>query len=1002
MKKVVVAINIISLLLATGFDTEDGAPIRQGVHIEWYRTIAPGHQGEAIFVWSDTRYGMRNIFAHKINQDGEMVWGETGAVITDLPGRQEDPVAITDGNGGAFIAWVDYRFDAQGDIFIQHVDTNGDILLDPSGIALAQVEGKQITINMCTDSLGGVFVTWQDKRGDVDDDIYGTHVSANHDIISPGTGVPIVVEGGNQNAKSIEYAGNNEAFIAWADFRQGANADIYGQRLDVDMGNIFEENGFQIAGTDDQELKPRATYVNNSISLVAWKQGDENSKVIYQFVDASGLMFSDPKSISDNTALQTGPRVKRSSIGEVFVNWKDLRDDPIDGDQYFQKIDVNGERQWGDGIRVDPVEDVDFSVRFSAGNDGDLNVVWERGTFPEIDIMFQNINSDGNYSLDAPIAISNAPGYQFSPILSGNSDVGLYAVYGDQSSGSIDLKVQYLSTDYQPVWSDFGLTAMIGLDGDVNYTSPFRIADQDLYFIWEDNRATKKLFGTQITNTEIQYDGGRQITFGDNSSSETDFSTPIVARTDAGIYTATFDGSSSPKFIRINKLDEQLNNVWDSSGVALSAVFDMRSALLVEIGNSIGCFWSESRGFNYDIYYQKLDENGNITLDSEGVELVDSNGDDYIMAVVPTPDEKYMIFWMEDAWPAASLMYSKIDAEGNTEIGWNPNGNSLSNSSYDSRYLQVKPIGDETGLLAVWMQDGNFSDIYAQAIDWDGNIQWVSGGVTISDAENDQGNIDFNFNDAGTRSLLVWEDYRNGSDFEIFGQVLDLGSGTTISEPIQFSMDTTDQYNPSVTFIQDNEFLIIWEDERGYYNDDPLLINGVDLYGSGYVIGQGMTTEINGVSVCIAYHRQQNVNVTHHGGSEYFLDWIDYRSSGKEDLANYYGRTLMKAELLSSGTSCYECDLPKQFSLKTAYPNPFNGKVNFDFQMAAKEPVEFRIYDLNGRIVTDRLILPGFGGNYRIIWDGKHNDGAMASSGIYLYEFKTTYTIQKGKITYLK
>ena len=213
MKKVFVAINLISHISATGFDTEDGAPIRQGVHIEWYRTIVPGYQGEAIFVWSDTRYGMRNIFAHKINQDGEMVWGETGAVITDLPGRQEDPVAITDGNGGAFIAWVDYRFDAQGDIFIQHVDTNGDILLDPNGVALAQVEGKQIMINMCTDSLGGVFVTWQDKRGGIDDDIYGTHVAANHDIISQGTGVPIVVEGGNQNAKSIEYAGNNEALL---------------------------------------------------------------------------------------------------------------------------------------------------------------------------------------------------------------------------------------------------------------------------------------------------------------------------------------------------------------------------------------------------------------------------------------------------------------------------------------------------------------------------------------------------------------------------------------------------------------------------------------------------------------------------------------------------------------------------------------------------------------------------------------------------------------------
>ena len=60
----------------------------------------------------DTRFGMRNIFAHKIDQDGNLLWGSNGSVVTNLPGRQEDPVAITDGSGGAF-AWVDYRFDAQ-------------------------------------------------------------------------------------------------------------------------------------------------------------------------------------------------------------------------------------------------------------------------------------------------------------------------------------------------------------------------------------------------------------------------------------------------------------------------------------------------------------------------------------------------------------------------------------------------------------------------------------------------------------------------------------------------------------------------------------------------------------------------------------------------------------------------------------------------------------------------------------------------------------------------
>ena len=1001
MKKILMANLIISALFGSGFDSEDGAPIRQGVHIEWFRTVAPGNDGEAIFVWSDTRFGMRNIFAHKVNQDGTFLWGETGAIVTDLPGRQEDPVAITDGDGGAFIAWVDYRFDAEGDIFLQHVDSNGNILLDENGVALAQVPGRQLTINMCTDSLGGVFVTWQDKRGGVDDDIYGTHVSENHVINTPGTGVPIVVEGGNQNAKSIEYAGNNEAFIAWADFRQGANADIYGQRIDMDMVSTFDENGIPIAQTTDQELKPRVTYVNASRSFVTWKQGDDDSKIYYQFMDTNGLVFDEAKAISDHDAIQTAPRVKRSSVGEVFVHWIDLRNDPVDGDQYFQRIDSNGDRHWGDGVRLDLAEDLDFSARFTAGVDGNLHVTWERGTFPDVDILYQNIDSGGNHILADPLNVSGADGYQFAPISIGSISAGLYIVYADQGNGSIDLKVQRINSSMALEWEASGNTAMVGLDGDVNYTMPFSIGDEDLYFLWEDNRASKKIYGTRITSGSVQYDNGLQLTFGDNSSSETDFSTPKMIWTENGIFSATFDGTSSPKYIRINKFDDQLNNVWDSTGIALTPVFDMRNAALVSVEDGVGCFWSESRGFNYDIYYQKLDANGNIALDVEGVEIVDSNGDDYLLDVIPTSDDKFLIFWMEDAWPAAKLMFSKIDSEGNTEIGWNPNGNGLSDASFDSRHLQVKKIDENTGVLAVWIQDGNFADIRAQGIDWSGNVLWSEGGIIVSDADNDQGNISFDFNEDFTKSLIVWEDFRNGSDYEIIGQVLNLGDGSISGDPVQFSADTTNQYNPVVASIMENEFLIVWEDERGYYNEDPLLINGVDLYGSGYKIGQGMTTEINGIPICVAYHKQQNVSVTRHTGEEYFLDWIDYRSSGKEDLANYYGRTLMKAELLENHPEC-NCGVPTEFTLKSAYPNPFNGKVNFDFTMPAGEAIEFRIYDIGGRVVSDKLVLPGFGGNYRISWDGKGNDGNLAPSGIYFYEFNTKHIIGKGKITYLK
>ena len=110
----------------------------------------------------------------------------------------------------------------------------------------------------------------------------------------------------------------------------------------------------------------------------------------------------------------------------------------------------------------------------------------------------------------------------------------------------------------------------------------------------------------------------------------------------------------------------------------------------------------------------------------------------------------------------------------------------------------------------------------------------------------------------------------------------------------------------------------------------------------------------------------------------------------------------MKATLLSSQANCSDCTVPKQFYLESAYPNPFNGKIYFDFNIPEKESVTFTIYDLSGRKVYERLILPSFGGKQRVLWNGSDDSGNLASSGIYFYKFLSNKTITKGKITYLK
>ena len=85
--------------LFSQYDWEDnGLPLRQGVHIEWQRTGDIGGSQDMIFAWSDTRYGGRDVYVQKVDALGNQLWGSEGTPVVIAPGRQEDPILVTDGN----------------------------------------------------------------------------------------------------------------------------------------------------------------------------------------------------------------------------------------------------------------------------------------------------------------------------------------------------------------------------------------------------------------------------------------------------------------------------------------------------------------------------------------------------------------------------------------------------------------------------------------------------------------------------------------------------------------------------------------------------------------------------------------------------------------------------------------------------------------------------------------------------------------------------------------
>ena len=76
-------------------------------------------------------------------------------------------------------------------------------------------------------------------------------------------------------------------------------------------------------------------------------------------------------------------------------------------------------------------------------------------------------------------------------------------------------------------------------------------------------------------------------------------------------------------------------------------------------------------------------------------------------------------------------------------------------------------------------------------------------------------------------------------------------------------------------------------------------------------------------------------------------------------------------------------DVPSDYSLSEAYPNPFNPAVHIGYSLPERAQVELIVYDVSGREVTSLVKGWKDAGSYQVTFDG----GGMAS-GVYFYRLK--------------
>ena len=179
---------------------------------------------------------MFDISAQRLDATGAQQWTVNGSTVCLSNFDQKAPNLCTDGAGGAFIAWHDYRKggNVDADVYAQRLNPLGVSQWTANGVPLITLAGHQLYPNIVSDGANGAIVTWYDERG-VTPNLFAQRLNPAGAALWTANGVGICGTPYGLYAHSTIADGLGGAIIAWQDGRT-TNTDIYAARVNGSGG----------------------------------------------------------------------------------------------------------------------------------------------------------------------------------------------------------------------------------------------------------------------------------------------------------------------------------------------------------------------------------------------------------------------------------------------------------------------------------------------------------------------------------------------------------------------------------------------------------------------------------------------------------------------------------------------------------------------------------------------------------------------------------------------
>lgn len=436
---------ICMLILTLPFITNaqsTGNPVSTALNNQVNSSVTTDGSSGTIITWQDKRNGKYEIYAQRMNADGNPVWNADGIVVCNVDSNYF-PLIVSDGTGGAIISWQSYRGSATADIYAQRVNSAGDVQWSLGGLPVCVVVFEQDAIKMISDGVGGAIMTWQDYRSNSGfTDIYAQRVNQTGTMIWTANGVSVCNEASAQHEPNLVSDGNGGAFITWYDNRAG-NYDIYSQRMGSAGAPQWTTNGVASCTMGTDQLKPDICSDGAGGVIIVWYdfRSSTDFDIYAQRVGPSGAIVWAVDGIVMNNNVgynQVDPQIVSDGMGGGIVSWTDYRTG-ITSDIYAQRMNSTGAVQWtatGVIICTESGDQVSSQI-VSDGNNG-AYITWEdhRNT-GNSDIYAQRIASNAAINWAATgYPICTVSDNQMKPKILSNGNLGAIVVWQDFRSGT--------------------------------------------------------------------------------------------------------------------------------------------------------------------------------------------------------------------------------------------------------------------------------------------------------------------------------------------------------------------------------------------------------------------------------------------------------------------------------------------------------------------------------------------------------------------------------------